>query len=449
MAVNSGAEDGRHMPEQAWRQAMSLPQERAWPQQPSTQHAQTRLPNEGWCKVPARTLAGAQAAQELCAKLLAKGSFSYAPRVDREAARRRLAGDGLPARRAEAWKYSNVQKWYQAALLPGRAAPAHQIRPPEGVEFCRFEDPAAAALLAAHLGTAVDLDRHPLAAVNRILLDGGMVLRVPAGRKIAEAVRFGDLGAAYEHVLIILEPGAELAMVETPAAATHRIVECIVGAGARLTHRRVQPQGHAAQCGLIAAKVEAAAHYSLWLAARGTELRRNDIHVTLAGRAAEAHLHGAWRLGEREHLDNQVTVDHLAPDCLSRQTFRGVVGGRARAVLNGRIHIAAGAQASDASLTTKSLLESTDAEVYAKPELEIYANDVRCSHGATIGALDEAMLFYCESRGIDRAAARRLLLRGFLREAISGEEGLGLLAAGLADADEAPAAVATTAGDVQ
>ena len=145
-------------------------------------------------------------------------------------------------------------------------------------------------------------------------------------------------------------------------------------------------------------------------------------------------------------------MDHLAPECLSRQTFRGVVGGRARAVLNGRIHIAAGAQASDASLTTKSLLESTDAEVYAKPELEIYANDVRCSHGATVGALDEAMLFYCESRGIDHDAARGLLLSGFLREAIVGEEAMSVLAAGFSGASlgTAPAeAVASAGGEVQ
>ena len=404
--------------------------------------------------MPARAVAGSEAAEELTARLLGQGAFAYAPALDRDAARAHIAADGLPAPRAEAWKYSNVRKWYQAALTPAQPPVGGKIRVPDGVELHGFDDPAAAPLLRTHLGTAIDLDRHPLAAANRILLGSGVALRVPAGVCIDEPVNLGDIGAAYEHILIIVEPGATLALVETPVVATHRIVECIVAAEATLTHRRIQPQGQAAQCGLIAAKLEAQAHYSLWLAARGTELRRNDIHVTLAGRAAEAHLHGAWRLDEREHLDNQVTVDHIAPECLSRQTYRGVVDGRARAVLNGRIHIAAGAQASDASLTTKSLLESTDAEVYAKPELEIYANDVRCSHGATVGALDEALLFYCESRGIGRAAARGLLLRGFLREATSGEEALGLLGAGRSDAGEAlaeilPGSTATTVGEVQ
>lgn len=389
---------------------------------------------------------GPQAVEALYARLLGKGTVSYAPAIDRDAARTRIAADGLPVARAEAWKYSNVGKWYQAALEPVQAPGVRETCVPGGVDLHRFDDPAAAPLLTKHLGTAIDLARHPLAAVNRILLGSGVVVRVPAGCRIDEPVNVDDIGAAYEHILLIVEPGAELALVETPIAATHRVVECIVAEGARLTHRRVQPRGQAPQCGLIAAKVEQQAHYSLWLAARGTELRRNDIHIALAGRGAETHLHGAWRLGEREHLDNQVTVDHLAPDCLSRQTFRGVVGGRARAVLNGRIHIAAGAQASDASLTTKSLLESTDAEVYAKPELEIYANDVRCSHGATVGALDEAMLFYCESRGIDRDAARGLLLRGFLREAIVGEEAIGVLAAGFSGADGSLGA--TLAGDV-
>lgn len=397
---------------------------------------------------------GPQAAEALYARLLGKGTVAYAPAIDRDAARTRLAADGLPVPRAEAWKYTNVRKWYQAALAPAQALGAGEIRVPDGVELHRFDDPAAAPLLTKHLGAAIDLDRHPLAAANRILLGSGVLVRVPAGRKIDEPASFGDIGAAYEHLLVVLEPGAELALVETPLAATHRIVECIVAAGASLTHRRIQPFGQAPQCGLIAAKVDADARYSLWLAARGTELRRNDIHVMLTGRGAEAHLRGAWRLGEREHLDNQVTVDHLAPECTSRQTFRGVVGDRARAVLNGRIHIAAGSQASDASLTTKSLLESANAEVYAKPELEIYANDVRCSHGATVGALDEAMLFYCESRGIDRDAARGLLLRGFLREAIVGEEAERVLIAGFPSAGESLGAtpagdVATAGGEVQ
>ena len=382
-----------------------------------------------------------EAAEELTARLLGTSAFAYAPGVDREAARRRIAGGGLPAPRAEAWKYSNVRKWYQAALAPAEPTET-EIRIPQGVELHRFDESAAAPFLANHLGTAIDFDRQPLAAANRILLGSGVVVHLPQGLRPKEPVNLGDIGAAYEHVLIVLEPGAELALVETPKAATHRIVECIIGAGATLTHRRIQPPGEAPQCGLIAARVEAEASYAFWLAARGTELRRNDIHVTLSGRGAEAELHGAWRLSEREHLDNQVTVDHLAPECTSRQTFRGVVGGRARAVLNGRIHIAAGAQASDASLTTRNLLESADAEVYAKPELEIYANDVRCSHGATVGALDEAMLFYCESRGIPPQAARGLLLRGFLREAVSGEEAERVLDAASADA-------AALAGELQ
>lgn len=403
--------------------------------------------------MPASTQ-GPQAAEALYARLLSKGTYSYAPAIDRDAAHGRIAADGLPVFRAEAWKYSNVGKWYQAALAPAEAPSVGETCVPDGVELHRFDEPAARPFLADHLGAAIDLARHPLAAVNRILLGSGVVVRVPAGRRIDEPVNVDDIGAAYEHILLIVEPGAELALVETPITATHRVVECIVAEGARLVHRRVQPRGQTPQCGLIAAKVDEEAHYSLWLVARGTELRRNDIHVTLAGRGAEAHLNGAWRLGDREHLDNQVTVDHIAPECTSRQTFRGVVGGRARAVLNGRIHIAAGAQASDASLTTKSLLESTDAEVYAKPELEIYANDVRCSHGATVGALDEAMLFYCESRGIDRDAARGLLLRGFLREAIAGEEAIGVLAAGFSGAGEPLGAtpaedVASVAGEVQ
>ena len=169
------------------------------------------------------------------------------------------------------------------------------------------------------------------------------------------------------------------------------------------------------------------ARYALAQSSRGAELRRNDILVTLADVGAQATVHGAWRLGNRDHLDNQITIRHIAPQGYSRQTYRGVVADRARAVLNGRIHIAAGAKATDAALNTKNLVATDHAEVYAKPELTIYESDVRCSHGATVGTLDEEAVFFLRSRGLHERDARALLMRGFLREAIMDDEGAARL----------------------
>ena len=129
---------------------------------------------------------------------------------------------------------------------------------------------------------------------------------------------------------------------------------------------------------------------------------------------------GAWRLREKQHLDTQISVHHIAPGAHSKQTIRGVIDEHGKAIFNGRIYIAPGAQQSDAALTTKNLLLSSNSEVFAKPELEIYANDVKCSHGASIGDLDAEALFYLRSRGIKEALARKLLISAFLREAVSG-----------------------------
>ena len=156
-------------------------------------------------------------------------------------------------------------------------------------------------------------------------------------------------------------------------------------------------------------------------------MRRNDVLVTLA-EDARGTVTGAWRLDGQEHLDNQVSLNHEHGGAFSRQTYRGVAAGRARAVVNGRIHIADGADGSDAALSAKNLIASDTAQVFAKPELEIHASDVKCSHGATVGALDDDAVSYLRCRGIDEAEAHRLLVRGFLREAIADEEGARMIA---------------------
>ena len=336
---------------------------------------------------------------------------------------------GLPDTRGEPWKYTNVNRWYDVALAPRDTAALGTlgISAPDGVLAVDFDDPRMQPLAAAYRDKAFDLAEQPLAAVNGLLLGAGVAIVVPGGWRSDSPVRIPDGGPPYQHVLLVVERGASVTLVEESSGFTHRIVEAVVEAGGHLRHLRRQRPAPTRECSLVAIHLGHDARYDLAQSSRGAELRRNDVVVTLAGSAARVTVHGAWRLVGREHLDNQVAIRHVAPQGLSRQTYRGVVADRARAVLNGRIHIAPGAKATDAALNTKNLLATDNAEVYAKPELEIFESDVQCSHGATVGTLDEDAVFFLRSRGLSDEAARALLVRGFLREAITDDEGAARL----------------------
>ena len=374
-------------------------------------------------------------APELSRRLLDREPSTYAPWMDRRRCRA-VVESGLPGPRSEPWKYTNPARWYEVALAAAdeRAQALCGIDASDAVEAVDFANPRAEELAARHGGRAFDIAAQPLAAVNGLLLGAGAVLRLGRGKQ--GAVRLRNLGAAYQHVLAIVEDGAALTLIEEPSAWTHRIVECVVGEQAELRHLRRQGADAAQvrECSLVAAHLAAGARYALAQSSLGAQMRRNDIAATLAGANADVRISAAWRLATGRHLDNQVRVRHeaAARESTSRQLYRGVVGAGARAVLNGSIRIASGASGTDAGLNVKHLLESASAEVYAKPELEIYEGDVKCSHGAAVGALDENAVYYLRSRGVPHARARELLAAGFLREAVADEDGahgIGVLAA--------------------
>lgn len=355
--------------------------------------------------------------------LLARGPTSYAPWLDRGPHLALIEQRALPELRAEAWRHTNISRFYQRVLNGAEGvARSRRIEFAGEVEVVDFGDPRAAELLELRGEEVFRLSAQPIAALNAMLLGAGVAIRVPARGGERHPVRIVDLPAAYQRILVIIEPGAEAELIEEPSPYAHRLVEAVVQPGARLLHRRLQAASPDRDCSLLAVRVEADANYELAQLSLGGDLRRNDIIATLSGEAAHVTLRAAWRLEGSRHLDNQVAVQHDAPEGTSRQTYRGVAGGRSRAVLNGRIEIAPGAQHSDATLNAKNLLASDTAEVYAKPELEIYADDVKCSHGATVGAIDEDAVNYFRTRGIDGRTARSLFVRGFLREAIDDVE---------------------------
>ena len=345
-------------------------------------------------------------------------AVSYAPWLSREASRAALQRIALPEPRCETWRYTNTNRWYAAA--PTASAERLEAHGSAAARIVPFEAANATERrhIAQHLNAMLDRERCPLAIVNDILLDRGVLIRVRAGAD-AEAT-LGDLGGGFERVLVIVEAGASFVLTEPLAAPRQRIVEVLLEPGATLQHARLQPPTAAVEHHVVAVRASADAAYRLAQYGCGAGLRRNDLQIAAAGAGASIEVRAAYRLGAGQHLDTHVALRHAAPAATSRQLARGVVGAKAKAVFEGRIHIAPRAQRSDATLAAKHLLLAPDAAAYAKPELEIYADDVKCSHGATVGELDAQTLFYLRSRGVDEARARQLLVAGFLEEAIDG-----------------------------
>jgi Fe-S cluster assembly protein SufD len=229
---------------------------------------------------------------------------------------------------------------------------------------------------------------------------------------------------------IVLQPGANLTLIERHVSSgdgaplAHVIEnEIILEPQAKLAHGKIVTSGfssvHLARTLVNVAKD---ALYDGFTLLCGGEPSRNEIEVTLAGERAEGRLSGAMLLRGDEHADTSIRVVHAAPHTSSRQLYKSVIGGKARGVFQGKIVVNEGAQKTDGYQLCRALLLSGEAEMDAKPELEIYADDVKCSHGCTIGNLDEAALFYLRSRGIHEPEARALLVEAFVNEIILGIE---------------------------
>jgi Fe-S cluster assembly protein SufD len=240
---------------------------------------------------------------------------------------------------------------------------------------------------------------------------------------------------------ISLGEGAQLTLIELAKGEGvywhDPVSDIALAAGAKLTHIRLQDESREAfHLATIRAHLAEGAAYDHFTATIGARLSRAEIGAVLAGRTALAHLNAVQLLGGTQHGDFTSMVRHQAPACASRQTVKSVLAGSAHGVFQGRIEVARGAQQTDGFQLSQALLLSPGAEMDIKPELEIYADDVKCSHGATIGALDEEQLFYLRARGIPAEQARAMLIRAFLEEAlepVTQPRARALLEAAIAD----------------
>jgi len=220
------------------------------------------------------------------------------------------------------------------------------------------------------------------------------------------------------------------------ATFANSATEIELGDGALLHHYKMQAEGpEAFNLGTLHASVGRNAHYDGFGMSLGARLSRNEVAVRLDGEGARCHLNGAYMMRGRQHCDNTTVIEHVVPHTSCREVFKGVLDDEARAVFQGRIVVHPDAQQSDGHQLSKAMLLSEKAEIDAKPELEIYADDVKCSHGATAGDLDHEALFYLRSRGLPEARARNLLIEAFLTESVEA----------IAAADLCPAFLASIA----
>jgi len=345
----------------------------------------------------------------------------------RERAIARFAEVGFPTTRLEQWRFTNVQPISETPFALHRAS--WELGPVSaGVTVSTLGSAVATApdFLQAHLGRYASVETSPFTALATAFLADGIVIRVAPQAVLAEPIRVtcripsGSNPMTHPRLLIVVERGAQAKIVEAyegdaqVVSLTNGVTEVVVEEGAQLDICREQREG--AQSNHVAASHFHQARDSRLVfttVALGAGLVRHDIHAVLDGSGAYLILNGLSVLGGHQHVDHHTTIEHAKPHCESHEYFNGVFDGESRGVFNGRIIVRPGAQRTDSKQTNNNLLLSSAARADSQPQLEIYADDVKCTHGSTVGPLDPTALFYLRSRGLGAAEARALLTYGF------------------------------------
>ncbi|MGD0865987.1 MAG: Fe-S cluster assembly protein SufD [Rhizomicrobium sp.] len=330
-----------------------------------------------------------------------------------------VRAQGIPHRQIEDWKYTDLRAALEGANDLGKGAGVASLRNTDGLEV--FEFGSDAPLWVVENFGAAGMD-DTMSAASLALSQSTLALRVPANASPAQPVEF-EFGGAHARLLIVVESGAAITLLEAPAGGEESFsnagVEIVLREGTRLNH--IRTASNAASAIVIedlTVRVAAGAQYRAHFMSTGAKLSRTELHVTLEGETAEAHVSGVSVLDDGRHADVTTHIVHAAADTRSTQLFKDIAGGHSRAVYQGKITVAKGADGSDSRQTAKGLLLGLRAEIDLKPELEIFADDVKCAHGAAVGDLDVESLFYLRSRGIPEAEARALLMRAFLGDAV-------------------------------
>jgi Fe-S cluster assembly protein SufD len=404
----------------------------------------------------------------------AKGALPGAAAVAglREQAFRQFDAAGLPHRRIEEWKYTDLRALMRDAKplagVPDAAAKARagniganlaiearrivfvdgtfvpELSDLAGLEpglAIRSMAEALAAgdpLIAAHLGKVVPTDDVAV-ALNTAFMGDGALIRVAVGMALTRPIHLvfayaGEQPAAvFARSLIVIEEGARAMLVEShedASSADYQVnaaLELVIGDEAHVDHVKITGErAGAPHVSTLMAAVGARARFNEFLFTTGGTVVRNQLFVRFAGEGTLAGIRGATLLRDRQHVDTTLVADHAVGNCTSRETFKTVLDAESRGVFQGKIIVRPKAQKTDAKMATHALLLSETAEADNKPELEIFADDVQCGHGATSGDLDEDLLFYLKARGIPAREAEALLIQAFVGEAVEGIEHAGL-----------------------
>lgn len=377
--------------------------------------------------------------------------------------------NGLPHRRVEDWKYTDLRAVLReakplapppgaaertaakamgaafAALAPRRLVLANGAFVPELSDLAGLEPglaivPMAQALAEGHalvrerLGRLAPKEPNAALDLNTAFMGDGAVIHVGKAARIERPIQIvhahaGEATATFARVLVVVEDGAALTLVksfEGPDGVdyqTNAAIELFVGDGCDVEVVRHQAEGDAAlHLTTLLARVGAKSRLTTFSLNTGAALARHQVHLTFAGDHAHGAIRGASLLRGSQHADTTLVVDHVAPHGESREQFKTVLDGEARGVFQGKIIVRAEAQKTDGKMSSNALLLSETAEMANKPELEIYADDVVCGHGATSGDLDEDLMFYLRARGIPKPEAEALLIQSFVGEAIEQVE---------------------------
>ena len=400
------------------------------------------------------------------------GEGQFAERRDK--AFRRFEALGLPHRRVEEWKYTDLRALMRDAKPlaepPGGAAieraqaggnlladiDCRRLVFVDGSFVAALSDvgnlelgltirPLSAALAegdalaARYLGRLITLDDDAAYALNTAFMGDGAVIKVDAGAAVDRPIHLQFLSSGDHSVslftrsLIVVEDGARAMFIESHeggAQADNQVntaLEMSVGDKAHVDHVKINVEGpNVLHVSTMITTVGAHARLNTFNFTTGGAAVRNQLFLRFDGQGTVAGIRGATLIGGRQHVDTTLVADHVAPNCQSREIFKSVLDDESRGVFQGKIIVRPGAQKTDAKMMTRALLLSENAEADNKPELEIFADDVQCGHGATVGALDQDLLFYLRARGIPAKEAQSLLVQAFVGEAVEGIEHAGL-----------------------
>lgn len=374
---------------------------------------------------------------------------------------------GFPTVKEEDWKYTNLAELSRSAFEPRNSAESTLA---EGAvsEYCYPETAGSNVVLIdgflneplsslANLQQIVIVDlfeaiadarynktvRQYLArnanyhdsgmtALNTAFIQSGVFILVPKNVKLEVPLQVtfvstspNGQSASFPRVLLVAEENSSATVIENyvslgeESAFTNGVAEVVLKEGARLTHYRLQRENlqsfHVAN---TSAELGRGSSYDTTSITLGAKLSRHDVSVVMDHEGAECWVDGLYVIGSEQHADTHSLIDHKAPFCTSHQLYKGILDGNGRAVFNGKVFVRHGAQKTDAMQTNKNLLLSNRAHVDTKPQLEIYADDVKCAHGAAVGQIDQEELFYLQTRGINSDLGRRLLTYGFAEEVI-------------------------------